>query len=148
MDINSDAIFWSVINKHSRVDEEDQVDDKIYKYIDPLLSIKIAIQPSMIGVVDIEKIEIPSESRLACFRKELENLFNDMEMLSFVKEIGINVKGEQGDYFEKFDFKDFKVPIRRTVVYDSELVPNISQDKKETLIIVRASANLKYCSNK
>ncbi|OII70870.1 uncharacterized protein cubi_01015 [Cryptosporidium ubiquitum] len=148
LDINLDATFWGVISKYSRVYEENQTENKIYKYLDPLLSIKIVIQPSMLGVIDIEKIEISSKSKLGYFRKELENVFLDTQLLNFVKEVESNLGDEQGNYSEKFDFKDFKVPLRRTVVYDSELIPNISQGKKETLIIVRASANLKYCSNK
>ncbi|TRY52486.1 F-actin capping protein alpha subunit [Cryptosporidium tyzzeri] len=147
LDINSDTTFWGVINKYSRVDE-DNSDNRIFKYIDPLLSINIVIQPSALEVVDIEKIEVPSNSRLTSFRKELENLFIDAQLLNFVKGNYINLEGKEESCFEKFDFKDFKVPLRRTVVYDSELIPKISQGKKETLIIVRSSANLKYCSNK
>ncbi|KAH8584978.1 Factin capping alpha subunit [Cryptosporidium sp. chipmunk genotype I] len=149
LDINSDTTFWGVVSKYSRVDdEEDKLENRLYKYIDPLLSIKMVIQPSMLEVVDIEKIEVPSKSRLASFRKELENVFLDTQILNFVQASNGNFEVEQGNCFEKLDFKDFKVPLRRTVVYDSELIPKISQGKKETLIIVRSSANLKYCSNK
>ncbi|KAJ1606189.1 hypothetical protein OIY81_631 [Cryptosporidium canis] len=146
LDMNVDTIFWGVINRYSRVNED--ADNRVYKYIDPLFSIKAVIQPSTLEVVDVEKMDFLSVSRLSQFRKELENVFIDTQSLNFIRGDGSNMEIDQSGYFEKLDFKDFKLPLRRTVVYDSELLPKIGLDKKDTLIIVRSSANLKYCSNK
>ncbi|KAJ1609211.1 hypothetical protein OJ253_1622 [Cryptosporidium canis] len=146
LDMNVDTIFWGVINRYSRANED--ADNRVYKYIDPLFSIKAVIQPSTLEVVDVEKMDFLSVSRLSQFRKELENVFIDTQAMNFVRGDGSNMEIDQSGYFEKLDFKDFKLPLRRTVVYDSELLPKIGLDKKDTLIIVRSSANLKYCSNK
>lgn len=150
LDASVDTIFWGVVSRYSRVDEEDSGDNKVYKYVDPLFSIKIIIQPSMLEVVDIEKMEVlPRISRLSSFRRELENEFLDAQTLSFVRGEGDSTEKERGSCFEKLDFRDFRVPLRRTAVYDSELLPKISPDgRKEVIVIVRASANLKNCSSK
>lgn len=157
LDVSLDTIFWGVISKYSRVDEEGGGESRAYKYVDPLFSIKIVIQPSMLEVVDIEKIEALPErrtSRLASFRRELEDVFLDAQTLDFVRGgAGGDGSGtrerERGGCFDKLDFRDFKVPLRRTVVYDSELLPKISPgDGREVLVIVRASANLKHCASK
>ncbi|KAF7455806.1 F-actin capping protein alpha subunit [Cryptosporidium felis] len=139
LDQNTETIFWGVISKYSRVEEEES--NILFKYIDPFLKMRLVVQASSLEVVDVEKLEIiDSASKLTSIRKRLEIEFLDPHIINFANGSGIYLTNEV-NRFESLDFKDFDTPMRRTVIYDSEIFPKISQDKKETLIVVRSAGS-------
>ncbi|KAH8741904.1 hypothetical protein FG386_003031 [Cryptosporidium ryanae] len=151
LDQNMNLTFWSIASKYGRIDDGNDSksrDEKLFKYIDPFLGVNFILKASILEVIDIEKLNEIKDSRLSSFRKELENMFLDKHLLYYKNnEIFKHEVGNDRD-FESLDLIDFNTPIRRTIIYDSELLPKISNNNNETLLVIRSSASLKLPSKK
>ena len=151
LDQNTDLTFWSIVSKYGRIEDEKysvNKGEKLFKYIDPFLGINFILRASRLEIVDIEKAICVKDSELSSFRKELENRFLDKHLLYFINNNTFSNEFQKDHDFESLDLVDFVTPIRRTIVYDSELLPKISDNNNETLLIVRSSASLKLPSKR
>ncbi|KAH7649800.1 hypothetical protein FG379_002514 [Cryptosporidium bovis] len=151
LDQNMDLTFWSVVSKYGRVNDEncsETQEEKLFKYMDPFLGINFVLKASILEIVDIEKFSEFKDSKLSLFRKELENRFLDKHLLYFKNNKLFSNESQGHDNFESLDLTDFNTPIRRTIIYDSELLPKISMNNNETLLVIRSSASLKLPSKK
>ncbi|KAL7067074.1 hypothetical protein ACR3K2_24930 [Cryptosporidium serpentis] len=135
----------SIPNTSSSLLNYNNISDNLIlpKYVDPTLGIVFTIQPSIMEVVDIEKFEIEQTSNLAKIRIALDSKFEDPVVWSFINNPGNdNYIPLTGEDYCKFNVR------ARTVVFDSEVLPKISKNDLQTLVIVRSAMNLKLSSLK